>query len=109
VRHNKLPKVSWIVSPEAFSEHGNWPANYGAWYISQVLDALTSNPQLWSKTALLITYGENDGFFEASRPADPAPACTFLDQGFSLRATARALHVPHMAVRRALAELPLKA
>ena len=41
-----LPQVSWIVAPEAFSEHGNWPANYGAWYISQVLDALTSNSEV---------------------------------------------------------------
>jgi phospholipase C len=28
-----LPQVSWIVAPEAFSEHPNWPANYGAWYV----------------------------------------------------------------------------
>ncbi|MGH8173551.1 MAG: alkaline phosphatase family protein, partial [Rhodanobacteraceae bacterium] len=59
-----LPAVSWIVAPEAFSEHSNWPANFGAWYIAQVLDILTSNPDLWSKTALFITYDENDGFFD---------------------------------------------
>ena len=72
VRHNKLPKISWIVAPEAFSEHGNWPANYGAWYISQVLDALTSNEEVWSKTALFITYDENDGFFDHMVPPTPA-------------------------------------
>src|SRR6202042_1679792 len=33
VAGNQLPQVSWIVAPEAFSEHGNWPANYGAWYV----------------------------------------------------------------------------
>ena len=71
VRSNRLPKVSWIVAPEAFSEHGNWPANYGAWYVSQVLDALTSNPEVWSKTALFITYDENDGFFDHVVPATP--------------------------------------
>src|SRR6185437_8188065 len=43
VKGGKLPKISWIVAPEAFTEHPNWPANYGAWYIAQVLDALTSN------------------------------------------------------------------
>ena len=59
-----LPKVSWIVAPEAYCEHPNWPANYGAWYISEVLNALTSNPEVWSKTALFITYDENDGFFD---------------------------------------------
>lgn len=64
VKAGKLPQISWIAAPEAFTEHPNWPANYGAWYIAQVLDALTSNPEVWSKTALLITYDENDGFFD---------------------------------------------
>jgi len=71
VSNDRLPQVSWIVSPEAFSEHGNWPANYGAWYVSQVLDALTSNPEVWSKTALFITYDENDGFFDHLVPPTP--------------------------------------
>ncbi|MEU9117485.1 phosphocholine-specific phospholipase C [Streptomyces sp. NPDC048483] len=64
VKAGKLPKISWVAAPEAFSEHPNWPVNYGAWYISQVLDALTSNPDVWSKTALFITYDENDGYFD---------------------------------------------
>jgi phospholipase C len=66
-----LPQVSWIVAPEAFSEHPNWPANYGAWYISQVLDALTAKPEVWSKTALFICYDENDGFFDHMVPVTP--------------------------------------
>lgn len=60
----KLPAVSWISAPEAFSEHSNWPSDFGAWYIAKVLDALTSDPDVWSKTALFITYDENDGFFD---------------------------------------------
>jgi phospholipase C len=71
VRQDKLPQVSWVVAPEAFSEHGNWPANYGAWYISQILDALTSNASLWSKTALFVVYDENDGFFDHMVPPTP--------------------------------------
>jgi phospholipase C len=71
VQNNRLPKISWIAAPEAFTEHPNWPANYGAWYISQVLDALTSNPEVWSKTALFITYDENDGFFDHVVPPFP--------------------------------------
>lgn len=71
VRAGKLPKISWIAAPEAFSEHPNWPANYGAWYISQVLDALTSNPEVWSRTALFITYDENDGYFDHVLPPFP--------------------------------------
>jgi phospholipase C len=71
VKNNSLPQVSWIVAPEAFSEHPNWPANYGAWYVSQVLEILTSNPDLWSKTALFVTYDENDGFFDHVVPPFP--------------------------------------
>ncbi|QTZ94806.1 phosphocholine-specific phospholipase C [Streptomyces auratus] len=80
VKAGKLPQVSYIAAPEAFSEHPNWPANYGAWYVSQVLDALTSNPEVWSKTALFITYDENDGYFDHVLPPFP-PASA--DQGLS--------------------------
>jgi phospholipase C len=71
VKAGKLPEVSWIVAPEAFTEHPNWPVNYGAWYIAQVLDALTADPEVWSKTALFITYDENDGFFDHVVPPYP--------------------------------------
>jgi phospholipase C len=64
VRNDTLPSVSWIVAPEAVTEHPAWPAGYGAWYTAGVLDALTSNPDVWSKTALLICFDENDGFFD---------------------------------------------
>ena len=64
VQSGQLPSVSWIVAPEAYTEHPAWPAGYGAWYTAGVLNALTSNPDVWSKTALLITFDENDGFFD---------------------------------------------
>ncbi|MEU3781102.1 phosphocholine-specific phospholipase C [Streptomyces sp900129855] len=71
VKGGKLPQISWIVAPEAFTEHPNWPANYGAWYVAQVLDALTSDPKVWAKTALFVTYDENDGFFDHLLPPFP--------------------------------------
>src|ERR1700742_3245570 len=71
VMKNQLPQVSWVVAPEAYTEHPNWPANYGAWYVSQVLDALTANPDVWSKTVFFITYDENDGFFDHMVPPTP--------------------------------------
>jgi phospholipase C len=64
VKRGKLPSVSWIVAPEAYTEHPAWPAGYGAWYTAGVLNALTSDPEVWSKTVLLITFDENDGFFD---------------------------------------------
>ena len=71
VAANRLPSVTWIVAPEAYTEHPNWPANYGAWYVSQILDALTANPEVWSKTAFFLNYDENDGFFDHMVPPTP--------------------------------------
>jgi phospholipase C len=76
---NRLPQVSWIVAPEAYTEHPNWPANYGAWYVSQILDALTANPEVWSKTAFFLTYDENDGFFDHMVP----PTVPLMGSGIS--------------------------
>ncbi|MEV5002907.1 phosphocholine-specific phospholipase C [Nocardioides sp. LML1-1-1.1] len=74
VAADRLPQVSWISAPEAFTEHSNWPTNFGAWYLSKVLDTLTSNPDVWAKTALFITYDENDGFFDhLVPPLAPGP------------------------------------
>jgi phospholipase C len=71
VQAGDLPQVSWIVAPEAYTEHPNWPANYGAWYFSKILDALTSNPEVWSRTAFFLMYDENDGFFDHMIPPTP--------------------------------------
>lgn len=71
VRTGQLPQVSWILAPEAYTEHPSWPANYGAWYNAQVLNALTSNPDVWSKTVLFLMYDENDGFFDHMVPPTP--------------------------------------
>lgn len=66
-----LPQVSWLMCPNAYDEHPNWPANYGAWFMSRIVGILTSDPDVWSRTALFITYDENDGFFDHMIP--PAP------------------------------------
>ncbi|WP_341845974.1 phosphocholine-specific phospholipase C [Streptomyces curacoi] len=71
VTSGRLPKVSWIAAPEIFNEHPIYPANYGAWYVARVLDALTSDPKVWSKTALIVTYDENGGFFDHVPPPFP--------------------------------------
>jgi len=71
VRRGRLPKVSWIVAPEAYSEHPNWEPDFGSWYVSQVIDILASNPEVWSKMALFITYDEEGGFFDHMVPPTP--------------------------------------
>ncbi|WP_029922354.1 phosphocholine-specific phospholipase C [Nevskia soli] len=74
VANGKLPQVSWIVAPDTYSEHpGPSSPIQGAWYIQQVLDALTANPDVWSKTVLIVNFDENDGFFDhAPAPCIPA-------------------------------------
>jgi phospholipase C len=64
-----LPQVSWIIAPAAYSEHADQSSPVqGAWYTQQVLEALTANPDVWSKTVLLLMYDENDGFFDHAPP-----------------------------------------
>ncbi|MEZ5664578.1 MAG: phospholipase C, phosphocholine-specific [Burkholderiaceae bacterium] len=75
VLNNTLPQVSWILPPQALAEHpGSSEGIAGAAdFISDVLDALTSNPEVWSKTALFVTFDENDGFFDhVPMPAVPS-------------------------------------
>ncbi|WP_035059381.1 phosphocholine-specific phospholipase C [Andreprevotia chitinilytica] len=64
VMANALPQVSWLLPPAAYSEHPKFTPLYGAEYIAGILDALTANPDVWSKTVLFIMYDENDGFFD---------------------------------------------
>ncbi|AKJ27328.1 phosphocholine-specific phospholipase C [Caldimonas brevitalea] len=71
VRHGRLPQVSWIAAPEAYTEHPNFPADYGAWYLSQVIDILASHPEVFSKTVLFIHYDEEGGFFDHVVPPTP--------------------------------------
>ena len=67
VKNGQLPTVSWIVAPENFSDHPGAPW-YGAWYLSEVMDILTHNPEVWKKTIFILTYDENDGYFDHVPP-----------------------------------------
>jgi phospholipase C len=71
VQSGRLPQVSYIVAPEAYTEHPNWAPNFGAWYISQFLDILVSNPDVFSKTVLFLNYDEEGGFFDHKVPPTP--------------------------------------
>ncbi|MGJ7552885.1 phosphocholine-specific phospholipase C [Variovorax sp. RB3P1] len=75
VMNNTLPQVSWVLPTQALAEHpGSSEGVAGAAdFISDVLGALTSNPAVWSKTALFVTFDENDGFFDhLAMPAVPS-------------------------------------
>ncbi len=63
----KLPAVSWLIAPGAFSDHPGYPW-YGAWYLSESIRILTKNPEVWKKTIFILTYDENDGYFDHVPP-----------------------------------------
>lgn len=67
VKEGKLPTVSWLVAPQRFSEHTSSPL-YGIWYVSEALNILTENPEIWKKTIFIVNYDENDGYYDHMPP-----------------------------------------
>jgi phospholipase C len=86
VQADRLPQVSWILPSQTWSEHpaGSSPIQ-GAAFTSRALDALTSNPEVWGETVLLLTFDENDGFFDHVPP--PAPPSYNLDGSLAGKST----------------------
>lgn len=72
----KLPQVSWIVAPYEYCEHPKASPGNGAYYISLVLEALMSDPEVWASTVLLLNYDENDGLFDHVPPPIPPRSST---------------------------------
>ncbi|MFI0470189.1 phosphocholine-specific phospholipase C [Saccharopolyspora sp. 5N102] len=78
---NKLPKVTWLVPSAADSEHPETSTPVGsANLIYEVLDAIAADPQVWSKTVLLLNFDENDGFFDHVPP--PVPPKSAADEWY---------------------------
>jgi len=69
--HDNLPQVSWIVAPEAKSEHPMWAPADGQAYVYDHLKAVMDNPKVWAKTVFIISYDENGGFFDHVPPPVP--------------------------------------
>lgn len=67
VENGSLPMVSWLSSPANFSDHPSLPW-FGPWYVSEVMEILLKNPEVWKKTVVIITYDENDGFYDHFSP-----------------------------------------
>jgi phospholipase C len=64
VAADNLPQVSWVVPPLIECEHPALPVALGAVGIVNLLRILLSNPKVWEKTAVIISYDENGGFFD---------------------------------------------
>ncbi len=69
---DSLPAVSWLLTGLGATEHpGFSSAAAGEIAAAQIVQAVMSNPKVWRKTALFITWDENGGFFDHVAP--PAP------------------------------------
>lgn len=70
VNNGTLPMVSWLMTPANFSDHPGVPW-FGSWFVSEVMEILTKNPEVWKKTIFILTYDENDGYFDHIPPFVP--------------------------------------
>lgn len=91
VEHGTLPQVSWIVPPYKYSEHPSASPTDGATYINLVLEALTSNPEVWGRTVFIVNYDENDGLFDHVVPPMPPVGSAPGAQGLVSRDLVRSL------------------
>jgi phospholipase C len=71
VADDRLPRVSWIVAPTKLCEHPEATPAAGEDLTARLVAALASNPEVWGKTALILNYDENDGFFDHMPPLVP--------------------------------------
>jgi len=75
-REDSLPTVSIVDPPFSLADdHPSHDVRLGQKFIGLVVDALTHS-ESWDKTALVITYDENGGFFDHVKP----PAAFGTDQ-----------------------------
>jgi phospholipase C len=70
-RADRLPTVSWIICTSKGSEHPSYLPSDGAEFIASKIDAIAANPDVWAKTAFILTYDENDGLFDHVVPPTP--------------------------------------
>lgn len=69
-----LPQVSWLISPVGILEHPlQSTPQHGQLSFEKVFDAVTANEAAWEKTALIISYDENGGYFDHVPPPLPEP------------------------------------
>lgn len=105
VAADRLPQVSWIVAPFAYCEHPEASPQYGESLVARLLAALVARPDVWAKTALIINYDENDGFFDhvpapipATSPRWGASTVTTAGEAFGDEPVGLGVRVPVLAV-----------
>ncbi|MFD0684748.1 phosphocholine-specific phospholipase C [Actinomadura fibrosa] len=93
VEAGRLPKVSYIVPSAAESEHpgGSSPVQ-SARITYDILDAIASDPEVWSSTVVFLMYDEYDGLFDHVPP--PVPSAGVADEHFEGKPIGLGYRVP---------------
>ncbi len=69
----ELPQVSWVYADIMDTDHPPFSVRAGQHVTDQLLQTLTSKPDLWAKTVLFITWDENGAFCDHVPPPVPPP------------------------------------
>ncbi|GGU44670.1 non-hemolytic phospholipase C [Streptomyces albospinus] len=97
VASGRLPEVTYIVPSAADSEHpGASSPVESATIVYKVLDALGRHPDVWRRTALFLTYDENDGFFDHVPP--PVPPAGTAGEFWDGQPTGLGIRVPMIVI-----------
>lgn len=67
VKNGNLPTISYLHPPGNLSDHPGSPW-FGPMFVSEVMNILTENPEVWKKTIFILSYDENDGYFDHFPP-----------------------------------------
>jgi phospholipase C len=67
----KLPQVSWIVTAADLSEHPRAVPAKGEHVTARLIEALVDQPEIFAKTAFILTYDEAGGFYDHALPPLP--------------------------------------
>jgi len=100
IKAGTLPQISWLVPSAVDSEHPGSSTPVGsANLIYDLLDAIASDPETWSKTVLLINFDENDGYFDhVPPPVAPRPSSGESDDWYAGRPIGLGPRVPMTVV-----------
>ncbi|MFE2055696.1 phosphocholine-specific phospholipase C [Streptomyces sp. NPDC059446] len=92
-----LPEVSYLVPSAVDSEHPSVSSPvHSATIVYKILDALGRHPDVWRRTVVLITYDENDGFFDHVPP--PVAPAEVAEEQWEGRPTGLGMRVPLLVV-----------
>lgn len=96
IENGTLPTVTWIVPSAVLSEHPGASTPVGsANLVHDLLDVIASDVDTWSRTAFLLNFDENDGFFDhVPPPIAPRPPLGDGDDWFAGRPVGPGPRVP---------------